>query len=204
MRARMALITSRQQCILREIVLKHKPQQMLALSGKGTVPVLWLENGDILDESLDIMIWALTVNDPEGWLVPETGTIEDIINLVAENDGPFKNHLDRYKYSNRYDDGTRFVDHRDKAQPFLRTLDNRLERYGYLFGARPGLADYAIFPFIRQFANTDNDWFDQQPLSALQNWLTEHVQSDLFQKTMHKWPLWNADGHNPEHLLLDD
>ncbi|MBT3906478.1 MAG: glutathione S-transferase [Rhodospirillaceae bacterium] len=201
MRARMALTVANQQCRLREIVLRDKPREMTALSPKATVPVLHLIDGRVLEQSLDIMLWALDREDPEHWLSPEIGTLTDMKAFITELDGPFKHHLDRYKYATRYDEEPNSVDHRAEATNILITLNDRLSTQAHLFGTKPTLADFATFPFIRQFANTDRDWFDKQPLSNLQNWLEGHLTSDLFQSIMKKWPVWGAG--DPEPLFPD-
>ncbi|MBO6525805.1 glutathione S-transferase [Erythrobacter sp.] len=185
MRARMALSVSGAQYEHREVVLRDKPPQMLEASPKGTVPVLVAENGEVLEESLDVMRWALGQSDPEGWLDRDDPA------LIEANDGPFKHHLDRYKYATRYDD----VDpeeHRAAALDILRTLEERLEASAYLCGEQRGFADIAIFPFIRQFANADRAWFDVQDLSKLQAWLEGLITSDLFTGVMQKHPQWKA------------
>ncbi|MBO6768023.1 MAG: glutathione S-transferase [Erythrobacter sp.] len=185
MRARMALSVSGAQYEHREVVLRDKPPQMLEASPKGTVPVLVAENGEVLEESLDVMRWALGQSDPEGWLD------RDDPELIEANDGPFKHHLDRYKYATRYDD----VDpeeHRAAAFDILRTLEERLEAGAYLCGEQRGFADIAIFPFIRQFANADRAWFDVQDLPKLQAWLEGLITSDLFTGVMQKHPQWKA------------
>ncbi|UYH55257.1 glutathione S-transferase [Qipengyuania sp. SS22] len=185
MRARMALSVSGADYEHREVVLRDKPPQMLAVSPKGTVPVLVTETGEVIEESRDIMRWALARNDPEGWL-DRTDTA-----LVETNDGAFKHHLDRYKYATRYDDVDP-ADHRDAALTILRDLDERLAQSAYLCGDTRGFADIAIFPFIRQFANADRDWFDGQPLPHLQAWLSGLIESDLFTGIMAKHPQWVA------------
>jgi len=190
MRARLALSISRQQCILREVALRNIPAHMIALSPKATVPVLQLAGGQVIEESLDIMLWALACDDPQHWLEPEKGSLQEMKELIALNDGPFKDHLDRYKYATRYDEETDPVFHRSEGTKFLSTLNDRLEHQEHLFGNGPALADYAIFPFIRQFANTDRQWFDDQPLPNLQNWLIEHLDSKLFEDIMKKLPPW--------------
>jgi glutathione S-transferase len=188
MRARMALDQARIRCVMREIVLRDKPAEMLSASPKGTVPVLVLPDGSVLEQSLDIMLWALGHNDPEGWLMPQLGSLEYILALIQHADGPFKTHLDRYKYHTRYDDADQ-VTEREMAVAFLRELEAGLAN-GQLFGARVSLADIAIFPFVRQFANVDRAWFDQLPLPALHTWLAGHLASDRFSRIMHKWPVW--------------
>ncbi|MEC8837723.1 MAG: glutathione S-transferase [Pseudomonadota bacterium] len=185
MRARMALSSSGLEYEHREVVLRDKPPEMLEVSPKGTVPVLVTPTGTVIEESLDIMRHALAMKDPEGWLE------RDDPELVAANDGPFKHHLDRYKYATRYAD----VDpeeHRSAALDILRQLDARLAKDAYLCGARRGLADIAIFPFIRQFANADRTWFDAQSLPRLQDWLERLVTSELFTGVMAKHAQWKA------------
>ncbi|MBX7501989.1 glutathione S-transferase [Qipengyuania sp. YG27] len=185
MRARMALSVSGARYEHREVVLRDKPAEMLEVSPKGTVPVLVTEDGAVLEESLDIMRWALGQSDPEDWLAREDAA------LLAANDGPFKHHLDRYKYATRYDD----VDpaqHRAAALEILRRLEDRLGESDYLCGDARGFADIAIFPFIRQFANADRDWFDAQDLPRLQAWLAGLTGSELFAEVMHKHPQWRS------------
>lgn len=197
MRTRLALTISHQQCGLREIVLRDKPAEMIALSPKASVPVLHLTDGSVLEESLDIMLWALERDDPQHWLTPQNGSLSDMISLISENDGAFKNHLDRYKYAIRYEEGTDPVYHRAEGSLFLNTLNDRLEIHSQLYGNRATLADFAILPFVRQFANTDRAWFDNQPLQHLQNWLDEHLSSDLFQGIMKKVPVWAPGDKEP-------
>lgn len=192
MRARLALQVSRRQCVLREVVLRNKPLEIVALSPKATVPVLLLPDARVLEESLEIMLWALGCDDPLQWLAPEEGCLQAMKDLIALNDGPFKDHLDRYKYAIRYEEGTDPIYHRNEGSNFLSLLNSRLERRSHLFGNRPALADFAIFPFVRQFANTHRDWFDNQPLPLLQTWLEGHLKSPLFEDIMVKWPVWSS------------
>ena len=184
MRARMALLASGVQPVLREIVLRNKPAEMLAASPKGTVPVLVLADGRVIDESLDIMHWALAQNDPLGWLVG------DDTDLIAANDGPFKAALDRYKYPHRH--GSDPIAHRAVGVAHLALLNARLAESSFLHGPQPALTDIAIFPFIRQFAATDQDWFDAQPLPHVQRWLGALITAPLFAQAMHRYPLWQA------------
>jgi glutathione S-transferase len=165
---------------------------MLEASPKGTVPVLVLPDGRVLEESLDIMRWALVQSDSLGWLA------HDDQNLVSATDGPFKIALDHYKYPHRYGltDGTA---HRDAALAHLGDLNSLLTRALYLGGARPAFTDIAIFPFIRQFAATDEIWFAALPLPALQSWLSALVGSDLFALIMARYPQWKA-GDAPVHF----
>lgn len=189
MRARLALAMSGQACELREVKISAKPPAMLALSPKGTVPVLLLPDGVVIEESLDIMRWALGQHDPENWLA------RDDAELIARNDGPFKHHLDRYKYPQRHDSDP--LDHRAKGQAILADLEARLYvRGGQLAGRERGLVDLAIMPFIRQFAAVDPAWFAGLDYPSLQRWLTEHLASPLFQSIMQRWTPW-SDGDEP-------
>ena len=196
MRARMALSVTDQTCLLREVVLRDKPAEMLDASPKGTVPVMVFSNGWGLDESIDIMRWALAINDPESWLTPETGTLDDMLALIKENDFPFKEHLDKYKYTARYE-GEDSEHHRMEGGKFLAKLDAMIGEGGFLFGTRRSLADVAIFPFVRQFANADRGWFDDQPLAALQAWLDDHLNWELFNGIMKKLPQWQVGDAEP-------
>ncbi|MEQ9526827.1 MAG: glutathione S-transferase [Parvibaculaceae bacterium] len=198
MRARLALQSAGFACRLREVVLRDKPAEMLAASPKGTVPVLVLDDGRVIDESLDVMLYGLGERDPERLLAPETGNLDDMLALISACDGPFKHHLDRYKYPNRYEDeGAIAEDHRLAATAFLETLDGRLANRDQLFGGRVSLADLAVMPFIRQFANTDRAWFDVQPLPHLQRWLSAHLESERFQSVMPKFEQWKTGDEEP-------
>jgi len=189
MRGRMALDAAGIAVEHREILLKDKPAEMLAASPKGTVPVVVLPDGGVIEESLDVMLWALGQNDPENWLSPPSGDRAEMDALIAANDGPFKHHLDRYKYATRYE-GAVAEDHRAAASAHLNALEDRLSRSSQLFGDAPCLADIALFPFVRQFANTDRDWFDAQNWPNLQRWLDGHLNSDRFARIMKKHDLF--------------
>ncbi len=196
MRARMAIAVSGVRVRLREVVLKDKPEEMTAASPKATVPVV-IDGGLVLDESLDVMRWALDRRDPEGWLDAANAARP----LVEGNDGPFKHHLDRYKYAARYD-GADPAEHRAAGMDFLRALEARLAGDGFLGGARRGFADIAIFPFVRQFRIADEAWFDAAPLPRLRRWLDALVASDLFVSVMKKYPPWKQSREEfpfPEH-----
>lgn len=192
MRARMAVAVSGTPVELREVVLRDKPAEMLEASPKGTVPVLVLPDGRVLEESLDIMRWALSQCDPEDWLRHHDQ------NIVSASDGPFKQALDRYKYPHRYDlpDGTA---HRDAALVHLGDLNDRLAAAPYLGGAQLAFTDIALFPFVRQFAATDAEWFAALPVPALQDWLSALVGSDLFVSIMTRYPQWKS-GNAPVHF----
>ncbi|MDC0887054.1 glutathione S-transferase [Altererythrobacter sp.] len=188
MRARMALMISGTACELREVKLADKPPEMLEISPKGTVPVLRLPDGTVLEESINIMRWALGKNDPENWLDGDSA------GLIALADGPFKHHLDRYKYPTRYTDepGHGKVDHRSEGLSILSDLSFRLAGRAQLLGEKRSLADIALFPFIRQFANVDRTWFDAQPIPDLHAWLEGHLESELFTAVMPKFAPWKA------------
>lgn len=188
MRARLALASSGLSVRLREVVLRDKPSEMIEASAKATVPVLVLQDGQVIDESLDVMKWALGKNDPEGWLGADLALTDDLIETM---DGPFKDNLDRYKYANRYE-GAVAETHRAQAAEHLLELDARLGNSAWLCGAAPSLADYAILPFIRQFANTDRAWFDGQEWPHLKNWLEAFLASDRFHSVMSKYPQWHS------------
>lgn len=189
MRARMGLRVAGQECELREVVLRDKPKEMIEASPKATVPVLVLPDGEVIDESFDILMWALRRNDPGSWLSPEEGTLAEMACLIEQCEDEFKPHLDRYKYSNRYENACPDV-HREAAGEFLQTLEDRLAARPFVFGTRLSLADIAIAPFVRQFANTDRDWFDASPWTSLRNWLESIIQSDTFASVMNKYPRW--------------
>lgn len=180
MRARMALAIAGVQCDVHEIDFKNKPQAMLEASPKGTVPVLILSDGDVIDESFDIALWALRQNDPEGWVVAEGSGA-----LIAENDGLFKAALDRYKYPNRFPDED-CSNARDVGEAFLEKLNALIEENGFLLTDKRTLADICIFPFIRQFANVDRKLFNGLDLKPLQSWLSQNLKSDLFKHIMKK------------------
>lgn len=181
MRARLALVSAAQPVELREIVLRDKPPAFLAASPSATVPCL-VTSEQVLDESLDIMTWALRRNDPEQWLqMPKSGW-----DWIARADGPFKRALDRTKYASRYPSEDAAVQ-RQQAALFLADLDQQIDTWIF---AQATIADYAILPFVRQFAFIDKLWFDQQPWPNLQAWLERFLISDRFQGIMQKYPKW--------------
>ena len=200
MRARLAITMSGVAVELREVILKNKPAELLAASPKGTVPVLVLPSGQVIDESLDVMLWALGQHDPEQWLEPQgaEARVADMLALIAANDGPFKHSLDRYKYPHRFTaehqggDTTSFAKrHRSDGAAWLCTLESQLE-HGYLFGSRASLADMALLPFVRQFAHTDAAWFAAQTWPGLKTWLAAFEASALFVGVMRKHLVWQS------------
>ena len=192
MRARLAVLASGKTVVLREVLLRDKPVEMLNISAKGTVPVLLLPDGTVVDESLDVMNWALQQSDPQGWL---SHIVKD---LISANDGPFKQALDRYKYPTRYD-LTDIDEPRAQGLRFLQEVDDRLGNAVFLAGEKPGYTDHAIFPFIRQFSMVDPAWFAEQPLPNLKPWLSAFINSELFAAAMVKYPRWQAS--DPETLF---
>ncbi len=187
MRARLALQSSGLVVEIREIALKDKPVELLLASPKGTVPVLL--NGTVIEQSLDIMLWALRQNDPQGWLPQGKAAMDETLDCIASNDGPFKQALDRYKYPAHFGlvDG---LAHRAQASIMLQHWEDRLTTHGYLSGAHWGLLDAAIAPFVRQFAHTDKSWFATQNWPQLQAWLRAFEASLAFCAVMDKVPVW--------------
>ena len=172
---------------LREVVLKNKPASMLAASEKGTVPVLLTEEGNILDESLDIMLWALESNELDQWL--DNSTYDQCLELIEENDYQFKYWLDRYKYHVGYPERTR-EEYLEECMVFIDKLEKTLSEQRYLVGKDIRLADIAIFPFVRQFAFSDKKLFDGLSVPNLQNWLDSFLTCELFVSCMKKYEPW--------------
>jgi glutathione S-transferase len=195
MRARLALFVSGQVCELREVVLGHKPPALLEASAKGTVPVLVLADGEVIDQSLDIMLWALRRHDPRHWWPTDDNAQAQMLALVATCDGEFKHHLDRYKYPQRFG-LTDATPHRKQGAQWLNDLNRRLLAKPFLTGETESLADAAIAPFVRQFAHTDPTWFAGQPWPALQTWLMAFENSASYQLAMTKYAPWQA-GQTP-------
>ena len=194
MRGRMGLKVSGLDYEHREIILRDKPQEMLEASPKGTVPVFVKEDGGVIEESLDLLNWALSQNDPLGWLGCD---IKAANALVEANDTTFKNHLDRYKYASRYNDDAKRGDtdltHRLQAEKHIKDLETLLADSPYLLGKKQSIADIAIFPFMRQFSNVDPEWWAEAPYPKTRDWLKRHIESDLFKSTMTKFPLWKTE-----------
>jgi glutathione S-transferase len=185
MRARMALRYAGVAVNIVEVSLKAKPAEMLALSSKGTVPVLSVD-GQVIDESLAIMHWALAQNDPQDWLLKDDTVGQQLIaGLIEENDHVFKVHLNRYKYADRYPERPMAI-YRAEGEVFLRRLDELLVGRDYLLAEHPSLADVALMPFVRQFAHVDREWFGQSPYHRLQAWLQRFLESELFTGVMQK------------------
>ncbi len=187
MRARMALLQAGVAFDAHEIVLRDKPAELLTLSPKGTVPVLRLPDGTVLEQSLDIVRWAFTsTSDMDGWWARAQSA--DNLALLATCDGPFKHHLDRTKYPERFGEiaDVKTQHHEQAVQVLLQPLDARLQHSPQLGGATPCATDIALFPFVRQFAAVEPTWFDALPLPALQGWLRGWLAHDLFTRAMAK------------------
>lgn len=190
MRARLGILFAELQVILREITLKDKPPQMLAISPKGTVPVLQLADGTVIEESREIMMWALTQQDPHGLLDAET--LHEANALIDKNDNEFKYWLDRYKYADRHLEMTQ-TEYRQKGEVFLQTLEELLTKNSYLLGDSATTADIGIMPFIRQFAHVNRDVFYRLPYPNLQHWLQDWLNHPLFLQAMTKFEPWQAE-----------
>ncbi len=205
MRARLAILLAQQTVMLRAIVMQNKPPEMLALSPKGTVPVLVLdvtsetmneaENTEtVIDESLDIMLWALKLNDPENLLYSQDAdALVEMLQIIKNNDEDFKPKLEKYKRAKRFH-GDDEEECRLQCEPFIQTLEHRLTQHEFLMGSTPSLLDYALLPFIRQFSRVNRQLYLQGSYTHLQRWLNHHLQSRLFTKAMTKYPLW-LDNH---------
>lgn len=188
-RARMALYYAGVTVHIREILLKDKPQAMLKVSPKGTVPVLVMPDDRVIDESLEIMRWALAQADPDNWYTQNLQQQSDL--LIQMNDKEFKPILDSYKYPQRSEKQDPFY-YRKQAEPYLHTLNDQLSTSRYLISNTINIADVALFPFIRQFAMVDTQWFDNIPYPYLQAWLNRFITSDLFTAVMEKYAPWTG------------
>ncbi len=183
----MAIHISSQKCEIREVLLRDKPPSMLEYSSKGTVPVLVLQSGEVIDESLDVIDWALNLNDPNNWLRSKEN--EETKKLIEINDGEFKHHLDRYKYSKRYDNEDPEF-HKKKCLKFIESVNNELSNSKYIFDDNISYADIVLLPFMRQFRIADMEWFDSLPYDNLKEWLSSFLNSPLLNSIMKKYDLW--------------
>ena len=212
MRARLAILLAQQTVLLRAVTTKNKPAEMLAASAKGTIPVLVFNSaidfnselsnsaiserkalagsGEVIDESLAIMLWALTQNDPDNLLYAEQAdALPEMLKIIEENDKNFKPTLENYKRAKRFrEDSEEYC--RLQCEHFIQQLEIRLANHDFLMGPTPSLLDYALLPFIRQFARVNRQLYLRGPYKNLQVWLSYHLQSQLFSKAMLKYPLW--------------
>jgi glutathione S-transferase len=200
MRARLGILLAEQSVLIRAVVTKNKPADMLAISPKGTVPVLIINHGEcgerqsqkttIIDESVDIMLWALALNDPQNLLRAEDPLkLASMLALIKTNDRQFKPQLEVYKLAKRFHKESE-VDDRQRCEGFIVELEKTLATSQYLMGDKPSLADYALLPFVRQFARVDRQWYLQAPYPKCRDWLNRHLQMPLYTKAMAKYPLW--------------
>jgi glutathione S-transferase len=200
MRARLAIYASKQQVQLRDLVLSNKPDEMLAVSPKGTVPVLVTASNLVIDESLAIMQWAFSQTDPDDYLhkkvLNKAALNKEVLNALAEMlavieifDHEFKGHLEKYRCSKRYHEPSLIAD-RQQCEAYLADLESRLCQHQYLMSDKPSLVDLALMPFIRQFARVERQWYLQAPYPKLRQWLNHYLQSRMFSKVMEQHPLW--------------
>ncbi|MEE9422647.1 MAG: glutathione S-transferase [Gammaproteobacteria bacterium] len=189
MRARLAINYAGIAVELREVLLRDMPESLIAASPKSTVPVLILPSGEVIDESWDIVLWAIRQNDPDNWLGQDERHLNVVNELIAVNDGAFKAALDRYKYADRFPDHPAEY-YRNQGEAFLVQLEERLSKSRFLLGDEKTVADIGIFPFIRQFSAVDQDWFDATPYRLLRAWLENWLAADLFITVMGKYTPW--------------
>jgi len=198
MRARLAIFKSKLQIELRDVVLSNKPEEMIAASPKGTVPILVLEQegkpSKVIDESLDIMLWVLDKSDPDDLLhnkqeSSDTNTIPNMLSLIATFDNEFKEDLEKYKCAKRYHEDNLF-EYRQACEEHLQGIEERLSQHSFIISDKESLADIALLPFIRQFARVERQWYLQSPYPKLRQWLNNYLQSPMFSKVMTKYPLW--------------
>jgi len=189
MRARLAIYKSKQAVELRDVVLSNKPAEMIIASPKATVPILVLTNSKVIDESLDVMLWALGESDPENLL--HAANTDRVLNLVDLLDSEFKPRLEAYKCAKRYHENN-VQECRQACELYIQNLEQRLMSHHYLIDENESMADIAILPFIRQFAKVERQWYLQSPYPKVRDWLNQYLQSAMFNKVMTKYPLWTS------------
>jgi glutathione S-transferase len=198
MRAHMGLKNSGLKIELREVDLKAMPEELLTISARETVPVLVLSNkmadDSIIDESWDILKWALEQKDPDNWLGENKQFLPDAEMLVETNDFSFKNDLDHYKYADRFPEHSEEY-YRQACEEFIEELEEMLSEHDYLLAGQLTIADVAVFPFVRQFSLVDKSWFDQSPYRNVQKWLQNLIDTELFQNVFQKRELWKKDAN---------
>ncbi|XQW85760.1 glutathione S-transferase [Thalassotalea piscium] len=191
MRARLAIYKATEPVELRDIVLKNKPAEMLAASPKGTVPTLVLPSAQVIDESLEIMLWALNQKDPNNLLGSDKKQLDEMLTLINQFDNEFKQALEQYKCAKRYHE-TNLEQCRQVCERYIQDLEQRLHTSHYLVDNQERLADLALLPFIRQFAKVERQWYLHSPYPKVKQWLTRYLQSAMFTKVMAKYPLWSS------------
>ena len=191
MRARLGILLANQQVLIREIVTKDKPKELLKCSPKGTVPVLVLPDGKVIEQSWDVMMWALQQNDPQDLLRSSNPSLsEQIHQLIQHNDNEFIGHLEKYRASVRYRNND-IEQRRNLCEVFIAELEDKLAQHDYLFGDSPSLADFAVMPFVSQFVRVEKKWFVQSEYQNVVRWLRTHLESKLYTHVMKQYPLWN-------------
>lgn len=200
MRARLGLLLSEQKVMVRAVNLKDKPKDMLAVSAKGTVPILVIPDEhdaasqQVIDESLDVMLWALHTSDPKDLLYKDDAAAElKMLVLIKKNDDVFVEFLEKYKHASRYHDFSQLY-YRRQCELFIQEIEDALSAHEFIFGPKASLVDYALLPFIRQFAKVDRKWYLNSPYPNVRAWLNAQLQQALFTKAMAKFPLWNDEG----------
>ena len=192
MRARIAMARAGSGARLREVVLRDKPEAMLEVSPKGTVPVLVLANGEVIDESLDVMLWALSQHDPDSWLADR----DNCFAWIERNDHEFKGWLDKYKYANRHPEQTELW-YREQGEQFIQAMESQLLNNDWLGGSYCRLCDVAVFPFVRQFAGVDPTWWQSAPYPSTRAWLDRWLADPLFTSVKKKYPQWHPGDQEP-------
>jgi glutathione S-transferase len=206
MRARVAVFKAKQTVLLRDLVLSNKPKAMIEASPKATVPVLVLTNGVVIEESLAVMLWAFQQTDPNNVMHSHIdNALPEMLAIINDFDHGFKQALNQYKCTKRYLKGNNnaheLAEHREKCEQFIAKIEQRLTKHTFLMSDRESLADIAIFPFIRQFARVERQWYLQSPYPKVRQWLNNYLQSPMFTKVMAKYPLW-LDSH--QEILFGD
>ena len=192
MRARIAIKLCSLECEIREINLKLKNKEFLELSPKGTVPVLVLPDDKIIEESMDIIHWAISNNDPYNLKLKNLEIYNKDMELISIFDNEFKYHLDRYKYNSRYK-GINKEEHKYKARDLLVNLNNSLKEKQWLNGENISISDISILPFIRQYRIADIKWFDEKlELPNINRWLDKFLNSKIFNNVMKKYKIWET------------
>ncbi|MEZ9527197.1 glutathione S-transferase [Enterovibrio norvegicus] len=190
MRARLGILHARQVVELRDIDMNNKPQEMLSISPKGTVPVLQCLDGTVIEESIDVMVWALSLSDPNNLLYShDDRQLPLMLHLIQSSDSHFVHALQKYRAASRYHDDNA-IEWRDRCCEWLGNIENRLTQHAYIMGDTPSLVDFAILPFIRQFSRVDKKWYAQSPLPHLRAWLINHYNDPLFSKAMVSHQKW--------------
>lgn len=189
MRARLAIFRSKQAVELRDVKLKNKPDAMLTASAKGTVPILVVSSNQVIDESIDVMLWSLSKSDPANLLQGSASKLLNLLAFIAVYDQEFKPCIDRYKAAKRYHE-TNVEECREACEVYIQDLEQRLSEHDYIFGEYESIADIAIFPFIRQFAKVERQWYLQSAYPNLKRWLNRYLQSGMFNKVMTLHPIW--------------